>query len=500
MKNRLQKLRAFYGKHPKRFWVIGIILVLIIIGTVTGGPKDNVTVITAERTDLKETVLATGQVTSTTDLNLSFKTTDIVQRVNVEVGDFVYRGQILASLDNRDEFAALKSAQARYNKVIEGATSEEVAVAEAALAAAESDLRTSRNVQNTLVANAYRDLLNTNLTPKLVTGTTTTAPTVTGKYDGDTEGLYTMTVNLTSGEGFVSFTGIETGTAEISTTSPQPLGTKGLFVQFPSNYASFPGNTWRVSLPNTASASYNTDYNAYQSALQTRENTIAQKEAAVVQRQADLNLKKAAARTSDVEAAEADVLTAQVAYENTILRAPLSGTIVRVDTKIGELVQAQNSVMTLQDVGNIYVEANINESNIAKLALGVPVTMTLDAFGPLVEFPGEVIHIDPSATTDDGVVNYEIHVSLEAGEKEDAVRPGMNANLTMITREINDVIVIPQAAIETENGVSTVLIPTKGTKKRGVEKREVTLGARGDGNLVEITEGLAEGETIIYGA
>ncbi len=64
--------------------------------------------------------------------------------------------------------------------------------------------------------------------------------------------------------------------------------------------------------------------------------------------------------------------------------------------------------------------------------------MTLDAFGPDTVFTGKVIHIDPSATTTDGIANYQIKASVEKPICEEGkecpklvVRPGMNANITI---------------------------------------------------------------------
>lgn len=495
MKKKLHSLREFYKKHPKRFWALGILVVIIAFVSLSGGKKDTVTVSSVQRTDLKETILATGQVTSQVDLGLSFSASDIVRSVSVDVGNKVYKGQILAQLDNQSEYAALKSAQAKYKKVEEGSSNEEVAVAAAQLASAESDLLNKTRVQDTLVANAYRDLLNTDTTPILESGSSSVTPIITGTYTGTAEGSYTIQLFPTSSNGYFTFSGLETGTGGISTTTPSALGTKGLFIKFPTNYASAASTTWTILLPNTKSANYLTDLNAYEEAKQNRDSVLSAARATVSEKEAELALKKATARPADLEAAEADVLSASVAYENTILRAPANGTITRVDIKIGERAEAQKVVMNLEDVGDLYVEAKINEANIAHVALGQKVTMTLDAFGPTAAFPGTVMHIDPSATTDDGVVNYKIKASIDEGDKEGSVRPGMNANMTILVSETPNVIAVPQAAIEKTDGKSFVNVITN-EKRKKYAAREVTTGASGDGNLVEITSGLTEGEKI----
>src|SRR6185369_16179855 len=97
-------------------------------------PKDNSANIQTDvvkKQNLKATVLATGQVVSSVDLNLSFKSSGIVQNLSVKEGDKVFAGQFLANLDQKDLQANLTSArgtlaqaQANYNKVLAGASNE----------------------------------------------------------------------------------------------------------------------------------------------------------------------------------------------------------------------------------------------------------------------------------------------------------------------------------------------------------------------------------------
>ncbi len=502
MKQKLSGLKAYYKEHPKRFWVLGGVLVLILIYIFTSSAPSTTTVIPVEEITLKQTILATGQVTSNTDLSLSFSTSGIIARLPATVGQKVYAGQVLAELENSNEYASLKNAQANYQKVLSGTSNEEVAVAEASLGSAKASLENTRKTQNTLVENAYRALVNTDLTPELISGIGTNAPTVTGTYTGATQGSYTITTYSSGSGGQFSFSGIETGGGAMNSSSPVALGSKGLFVQFSSS--SSIGDVWKVSFPNTKSANYLTDYNAYQSALSTRESTLSAAETAVTEKEANLALKKAAARPADIAVAQAQVDAAAAVYNKTVLRAPAGGTVVHVDSKIGERADAAKQIVVIQDVGNLYVEANINETNIAKVALEQPVVMTLDAFGPETFINGKVVHIDPSATTTDGVANYKIKVSIippcEVGAicviKNDMIRPGMNANMTITAWEHQAVIAIPKAAVTTKDGVSTVEIVVN-EKKKEYETRTVRTTFLGDGNLIEVESGLTVGEKIV---
>jgi RND family efflux transporter MFP subunit len=496
MKENISKIKTYYKAHPKRFWVGGIILILIILGSAMHKPASTVTVISVTHGDLKQTILATGQVTSQTDLDLAFSASGLVRTLLVSVGDKVYAGQMLALLDNASEYAALKSAQARYQKVVAGSSNQDVAVAQATLTSAKTSLDTTTKTQDTLVSNARREYFNDDLTPQLTSGISGTAPTVTGTYAGDVEGSYVIIPHSTGEEGYFTYSGLEDGIGTISVTSAKPLGTKGLYIKFAPDFKNYSSNIWTVMLPNTKSVGYLAAYNAYQSAQKNRDGAIAAASDAVSVALANLNLKQAPAQSVDLAVAQADVDAAQAVYAKTLLVAPANGTITHVDTKVGERVDAQKAVVVLEDVGNLYVEANINETSISKVVLGQPVVMTLDAFGADVSFTGTVIHIDPSASVTDGIANYKIKASIKDTAGLHVIRPGMNANMTITPWSKVGVIAVPKAAVTiATDGTATVEVVTN-EKKNTTKIRTVTLGKLGDGNLVEITSGLSDGEKI----
>lgn len=508
----MQRAGNFFAHIGEKVWAhkgksIAIVLVVVLVLFLALSPKQSKIPLVSEeamRGNLTATVLATGTVTSVTDLGLSFSMSDTLRTLRVKVGDAVKQGTILATLDNRDEGAtltsargALAAAEAAKQKLLEGASNEEIRVAETALENAKTELEQIQREQAQLVANARRALLNSTLAANAVGSATSTTPVISGTYTGITEGVYTVQIyNSGSGSRF-NLTGLEQGGGMVSGT-PQPLGTQGLFIQFPGTV--YANESWTISVPNTQAINYSTNYNAYQAALQAQEGAIISGEAVIKAREADLNLKRAAARPAEISAAEADILSArgklesaQVAYDNTILRAPADGTITTIDVKLGELVTVQKPVITLEDVSNVYIEANINESDITRVALGQKVSVTFDAFGPEQIFTATVSSIDPSSTTVSGVVNYKIKATLD---DPTLVKPGMTANMTITTGEKTDVIFIPKAAVHSLDGSEFVYVVTD-LKRKKYEKRGVTTGFVGNGNRVEVVSGLSVGESVV---
>ncbi len=494
-------LKGFFSK--KRYWMGFILIVLISLPFILKDKTAGIITSVVENKTLTQTVLATGQVTSITDLSLSFTSSGVIKNIPVVVGQKVKKGQILASIEQGNELAVLTqargqllAAKARYQKIIEGATNEEVALAQTALNNAKSDLEKTKLTQTTLVENARRTLLSTGL--EAVSSSSTTPPTISGTYNGE-EGFYKINTFSTGAGGYFSVTGLENSTGVISTNNPVAIGERGLFIQFPSNFNSGSQTSWTIDIPNKKSSSYITSLNLYNSAIETQKSQISSAESLVATRQAEFNIKVAKARDADINLAQADVLSAegslqnaQANFEKTVIRAPGDGTITRVVNKVGELAQALKEAIVLQDVDNLYIKANINESNITNIVIGQKVSITFDAFPG--NYTGEVVHIDPSAKVEDGIVNYEIKISIN--EKDMFIRPGMNADIKIEANEKPNTIVAPKASIKKDEQGSYVEVVTN-TKNKKSERRNVTTGVTGDGALVEIISGLSVGEEII---
>lgn len=504
----MQTVKTFIQKwsRKKRSYVILAVFVLAIFLILKPKVDTMVTVDTVKLQDLESTVLASGEITSSTDLSLSFNSTGVVKTMNVKVGDKVYKGKVLATLDGGTAYGSLKSAegtvkaaQARYDKLLAGTSNEEINLAEVALKNAQLDLENTKRQQDTLVANAKKNLLNGGLEAISENNSSANAPTISGVYTGSTEGSYLVITYSTGAGNYSSVSGLSNGGGQIPNSGSTALGAEGLYIAFPAGYSTSSGN-WIVNIPNKKSSVYLTNLNAYNVTLETRTNTVSSAESLVNARSAELAVKKASARNFELDLAKADVLSAQgglesarATYNNTIIYAPASGTITQVDVKLGELAQAQKAIIVLEDVDNLYLEASINEADIIKISPDQKVTFSIDSFGADSNFEGKVIHIDPGASTSDGIVNYKIKVSIENLDKR--IRPGMNADLKVLLNKKDNVLVVPQLALIERDGKTYIRIITD-EKRKTYKEQEVTTGLEGDGNLIEVTSGVKEGQSI----
>lgn len=503
-------MKSFWTKK-KIIWTAIILLVVGFLGYRIFKPKNpaaNIQTDTVKKQNLQQTVLSTGQVVSSTDLDLSFKVSGVVQQVNVKEGDKVKQGDVLATLDQTDALASLTSArgalaqaQAGYDKVIAGASSQDIAVAQVTLDNAQNTLDATKQQQQVLVANAYSALLNSGLAAIPNTANTGSVTiTVSGTYTGNNQGIYKISIYTTGSGLYYQYSGLETGSGSISAAAtPLPLGTKGLFISFSST--SVPdSNSWTISIPNTQASTYVTNYNAYQAAIQAQTTAVAAAQDAVTAAQAALDLKKAQARPADVAAAQAQILSAQgqvqaaqATLENTIIRAPAAGTITSVDVKVGEQATGLKEAMVLQDVGDLHAEAQVSEADIAHVQVGQSVDYTFDALGSDRHFSGSVQTINPASTLVSGVVNYKVTASLD---NVPDIKPGMTANMTILVAKKDNALAVPQQAIISQNGKEYVRV-IDDAKKKTYHQVEVQTGLEGDGGVTEITSGLQVGQEIV---
>lgn len=513
----------------KRFLKARYLITLIII-LAAGGlyyrsknkPNTSIQTVVVSKQAIEQTVLATGVVTSDVDLNLSFQASGIAKQVLVKEGETVKAGQVLAILNQDTANASFLSAQgslaaakANYEKVLAGSTKEQITIAQKtveadrqALLSAQNNYDAVKKQQDISVNNAHRTLLNGGLASIQVVGPfssavvpASTAPVITGLYNGTSEGSFVI---VQSGSSF-SFSGL-------ATTSPRPvdlrstysLGNTGLYIQFPSDQVSA---TWQINLPNDQSSVYVTNFNAYQTAiaaanaaLTTAGNSVDSARSALSQAEANLAAVASTATSAEINVARAQIITAegqvaaaQVNLNNTILRAPSNGTVTKVSIKVGEQASVSVPVMTLQDIKNLYVEANVSEANIASLKVGQTITYTFDALGPDRHFKGTLSTINPASTVISGVVNYKVTAAFENVPE---IMPGMTANMTIMVAKKADVFAIPSSAIINGSGHKYVRV-IDNSKTKTFHQTEVQTGLEADGGLVEITSGLSAGQEVV---
>jgi len=202
-----------------------------------------------------------------------------------------------------------------------------------------------------------------------------------------------------------------------------------------------------------------------------------------------------------VASARAAVRSAEVALENTLIRAPFDGTVLTKSAEVGEMVapfassaSSRGAVVTLADMNSLEVEADVAEANIDRVRVGLPCEITLDAY-PDIRYPGKVVKIVPTADRSRATVLVKVAFI----SRDRRVLPEMSAKVNFLPQDTKlseqneaPVVAVPNSAVTLRNGVKMVFL-VEGTTVRSAP---VTTG-RVLGDLTEIKEGVNSGERVV---
>lgn len=136
--------------------------------------------------------------------------------------------------------------------------------------------------------------------------------------------------------------------------------------------------------------------------------------------------------------------SARQALADTVLIAPIGGTITEMTLEVGQLVGSGQAVASLADLETLVVEIGLDESDIATVSVGQSSLITLDAFDD-VELDGKITEVAPTADVQSGVVLYGVTISLDPTGVP--IRDGMTADVEIVTSSAEEVLVIPLKAV-----------------------------------------------------
>lgn len=198
----------------------------------------------------------------------------------------------------------------------------------------------------------------------------------------------------------------------------------------------------------------------------------------------------------------------RIQLAETDVRAPIRGVVTRRYREVGELVMSGTTgfgegtpILQVADLSQMRVKLNLNELDVAKVRVGMPVEITVDAL-PNRRFTGTVRKIAPAAQSNPqggalGVVKFAVEVYLD--QADPALRPGMTARCRIIVARNPNALRLPLEAIGKENGKEYVLrlVPNQTTPEGmpQTEKLFVKIGLR-SARYAEILEGVKEGDRV----
>lgn len=482
--------------------VIGAVLILIYKISHQAPPELVTT--TAEIGSVRQLVSVSGIAKAKQTAELAFPTSGTVREVLVDVGDEVAVGDTLITIDTRtlyadrqEALASLAQAIADRDELVAGPTASARSVTNENLISKQTALETTKESEKQKVNNAYNTLLSNDLTAYSKNASENAVPPIiSGTYNCNKEGTYKIETFSSQAESGYSYklTGIETGTYVVSNEQAISLGNCGLRIVFDSN-SNYRNSIWYIDIPNTKSASYVSNRNAYSLAVTQSKSAITLAEQAVTLAKADAQNQNAPARTEAITRANATISQAKARLNkidaiiaDKALKAPFAGVITEMNVLPGETVGTE-PIITLLASNAFEVTARIPEIDISKLQTDQAVEMLFDAKSDEVVL-GNVTFISPEATEIDGVSYYEAIISFK--ENPSWIRSGLNADIDIIVAEESAAIRLPKRFVTKISNGYEVLLKSNNT----VASTSVDMILEGNDGFMAIT-GINNGDTIV---
>ena len=400
---------------------------------------------TVERGDVQVTVRATGQVAAEQQAGVSFATAGTVAEVLVEAGDEVEAGQALIRLEGEAQRIAVEQATLALQIAQLNLDGLQAPPSEADVAAAQAAINSAWA--------AYVHLRDDTVDPEALR-------IAELRYE------QAMAVKSDAEQAYRDALGADSADAQLGA-------------------ASFTAEIARLQLEQLRAGPPQASLNAALAQVGQAQAQLDILQAGPTQAQLDQ-------ATVNVEQARVRLERAQSAYDDTVLRAPFAGLVTRVNVQVGALVGPGNfAVVELADLSRLHVIVQADEIDVAQIAAGQPVEMTIDAL-PEAILSGQVSRVADIASQASGVIVYDVRIDLDPTEAP--VRAGMTAAATLIVQEVHDVLMVPNLYIRLnrDTGMAFVnVLSTAGT----IEEREISLGAQNE-TVSEARAGLEEGDVV----
>jgi HlyD family secretion protein len=470
-------------KINKNLIIAGSIVVLIAVAVVmyfvfgTGGPSKLVSV-EVKNGDITEKINLTGQVRASQGVDLAFSQQGQVTASYVKVGDTVYAGQSLAAIDSSNLQAQLLVSQAQLDaldsNVVQSKNNAAMQSAYASgLAASQKSVSLAKDVVITLF-----DIQSVSVNTSLWDAKGKVVESLLGQGNAGFWGTQQI-ADLNGGAFGLVQTAVNNPTQDDIDNALSATLKALQDIRYFIN--TIPVDPWLSVAEKSVVMQEKTAINLE---IITTSNNIQ-----VIALQKVNNSATISGTNSQIEAAKANVNAVRTQISKTVLTAPFSGQIAKDDISIGAIASPNVPVITVSN-NNLEIDTNIPEINVAGAKIGDNADVTLDAFGNNTVFPVTIISIDSTTSIVGGIPVYGAKLKFTTAES--GVKPGMTANIEIISATHKNVLAVPISSVIQNNNNYFVVIDNGNSKK---ETRQVTIGLRDDKNI-EIVSGLKLGEKV----
>ena len=438
----------------------------------------------ARQGTITEKINLTGQVKASQGVDLAFEGSGKIIANHVKVGDKIYAGQSLLSIDSSILQSQLKQAEAQLKildiNTVQSKTDSGLKTAYASgLGYVQKSVTVAKNTLLVITDIQYSHFLTqTNENINIQNTKAKAVYSLLGQSNAETWTSESI-ASLNGGAFGLAQTAINNPTNENIDTALS--ATLSALEDIRSFINIIPINS---SLTATERASIVAEKTNISTEIITISNSIQAISSQKINNDATITTTNA-----QIEAAKASIDAIKTQISKTTIRALFNGKVDKDDAIVGSIVSAGTPVITISN-DNLEIQVNIPESEVSNVKVGSKANITLDAFGTNEVFSATVVSVDSVQTLENGISVYKAR--LKFTDTDERIKSGMTANITITPETHSDVLMIPSSAVIQKNGKYFVIIDKGNSEK---EAREITIGLK-DNQNTEILSGLILGEKV----
>ncbi|MBM6882695.1 efflux RND transporter periplasmic adaptor subunit [Bacteroides caecigallinarum] len=186
-------------------------------------------------------------------------------------------------------------------------------------------------------------------------------------------------------------------------------------------------------------------------------------------------------------------------FSSTLIRSTIDGLILDVPIKVGNSVIMSNTfndgttIASVADMGDLIFRGNVDETEVGKIKVGIPVKITLGALQDMT-FSATLEYISPKSVENNGANQFEIKAAITVPDSV-TIRSGYSANAEMELQRANNVLSIPESALEFKGDSTFVYLLTDSVSGQKFDRKNIRTGVS-DGINVEVKSGLKENDLV----
>lgn len=506
---------AAAGKGPVPFlkknwkWLVPVLCVAVAGGVFLLRPQQakpasvdaSYTEATPERRDVTNTLSGTGTLNPANTYTVKSLVEGKVLTGTIEEGDIVEESNVLYTIDSSDASTnfekaeiAMQQAQRSYDKVVDRQyVRAEVAGVVSSLKVTKGDEVTSGQ-EVAVIRDSSRMLLTLEF-PAADAANFSVGQSAAVTLDGTFEQL-DGTVTSVSGTDALSAGNLLTRTVTITVKNAGGLTTAQAATASINGVSSIGSATFAYQAERTLTA----QAAGTVTSINVQEGSEVAKDDIILGLSGDDLTESIQSASESLRSAEISMQNLQDAMNNYTITAPISGTIIEKDAKVGDAVKAGDTLCIVYDLSYLEMRINVDELQISSISVGQKVQITADAV-PDKTYVGTVTRVSMKGTSNGGTTTYPVTIRID---DTDGLRPGMNANAEIVVAEANNALVVPNAAVVrgsyvlvTKDSPSAANADTAMEAPEGFVYVPVKTGVSDD-DYTQIVSGIQEGDTIGY--